>query len=231
MNKPPKKIKICNTFSKTLQNVETMFWVKSEVYTSPTFFTIESMRYNTGSLISARTYMNRTNIFGGMLQNEALLLFSSKTAAMSSQYHIQDGRLQQNFWLEDNNTSTMDANGSVSKCTQWRRDCDNIIYVTLHPMPSVLIHILSNINLPHLAILLHTRSVGIWLIVLELLRKVQGGAEKRENLKLTMRFRPRSSSFCTWVRNFEETGSALKKKKSLVGMYCLYVSQKTLMLW
>jgi hypothetical protein len=33
----------------------------------------------------------------------------------------------------------------------------------------------------------------------------------------------------TWFRNFEETGSALEKK-SLVGVYCLYVSHKTLML-
>jgi hypothetical protein len=63
----PQKIKISNTFSKTLQNVDTMFWVKSDVYTSPTFFTIESMRYNTGSLTSACTYMNRTNIFGGVV--------------------------------------------------------------------------------------------------------------------------------------------------------------------
>lgn len=60
-------VNINNTFSKTLQNVETMFWVKSEVYVSPTFFTIESMRYNTGSLISARTYRNNTNILGGVV--------------------------------------------------------------------------------------------------------------------------------------------------------------------
>jgi hypothetical protein len=40
---------------------------------------------------------------------------------------------------------------------------------------------------------------------------------------------PSAHTIRTWVRNFEETGSALKKK-SLVGVYCLYVSQKTLML-
>jgi hypothetical protein len=59
------EVKRNNTFSKTLQNVETIFWVKSDVYVSPTFFTMESMRYNTGNLISARTYRNNTNILGG----------------------------------------------------------------------------------------------------------------------------------------------------------------------
>jgi hypothetical protein len=39
---------------------------------------------------------------------------------------------------------------------------------------------------------------------------------------------PSAHAIRTWVRNFEETGSALKKK-SLVGVYCLYVSKKTLM--
>jgi hypothetical protein len=39
---------------------------------------------------------------------------------------------------------------------------------------------------------------------------------------------PSAHAIRTWVRNFEETGSALKKKPS--GVYCLYVSQKTLML-
>jgi hypothetical protein len=39
---------------------------------------------------------------------------------------------------------------------------------------------------------------------------------------------PSAHSIRTWVCNFEDTGSALKK--SLVGVYCLYVSQKTLML-
>lgn len=94
-----------------------MFWVKSEVYTSPTFFTIESMRYNTGSLISARTYMNRTNIFGGLLFAEAPLSFQSwKTPAMSLHYYIQDSQtclhvtgpnfskatFQWNYWHLDN---------------------------------------------------------------------------------------------------------------------------------
>jgi hypothetical protein len=36
---------------------------------------------------------------------------------------------------------------------------------------------------------------------------------------------PSAHAIRTWVRNFEKTGSALKKKKSLVGVYCLYVSQ------
>jgi hypothetical protein len=61
-------------------------------------------------------------------------------------------------------------------------------------------------------------------------REIQGGAEKRENVKLTMRFRPAVKFLPLWVRNFEETSLDLKKK-SLVGVYCLYVSQKTLMLW
>jgi hypothetical protein len=39
---------------------------------------------------------------------------------------------------------------------------------------------------------------------------------------------PSALAIRTWVRNFEETGSALKK--SQVGVYCLYVSQKTLLL-
>jgi hypothetical protein len=39
---------------------------------------------------------------------------------------------------------------------------------------------------------------------------------------------PPAQAIRTWVRNFEETGSALKKKPS--GVYCLYVSQRTLML-
>jgi hypothetical protein len=41
---------------------------------------------------------------------------------------------------------------------------------------------------------------------------------------------PSAHEIRMWVRNFVETGSVLKKK-SLVGVYCLYVSQKTLMLW
>jgi hypothetical protein len=39
---------------------------------------------------------------------------------------------------------------------------------------------------------------------------------------------PSAHAIRTWVRNFEDTGSALKK--SLLGVYFLYVSQKTLML-
>jgi hypothetical protein len=39
---------------------------------------------------------------------------------------------------------------------------------------------------------------------------------------------PSARAICTWVRNFEDWFGF--EKKSLVGVYCLYVSQKTLML-
>jgi hypothetical protein len=56
---------------------------------------------------------------------------------------------------------------------------------------------------------------------------IQDGAEKRENLKLTMRFAPRGQvrsphAIRTWVRNFEETGSALKKKAYWACIVCMY---------
>jgi hypothetical protein len=63
---------------------------------------------------------------------------------------------------------------------------------------------------------------------------IQGGAEKRENLKLTMRFRPvvkflLHTQYARGFVNFKRL--VWLWKKSLVGVYCLYVSQKTLMLW
>jgi hypothetical protein len=38
---------------------------------------------------------------------------------------------------------------------------------------------------------------------------------------------PSAHAIRTWVRNFEETGSALKKKKNLVGVYCLHQTRPT----
>jgi hypothetical protein len=79
-------------------------------------------------------------------------------------------------------------------------------------------------------IVLHELSIT----VLEMITDIQGGAEKRENLKLTMRFRlaVKFLLHTQYARGFVTLKRLVRLwKKSLVGVYCLYISQKTLMLW